>query len=71
MDRVIERCAGLDAHKKTVAVCVRSSGEQQVRTFGTTAAELLALRDWLLALGVTHAAVESTGVYWKPIFYGV
>lgn len=69
MERVIERCCGLDVHKKTVAACVRVAGEQHVRTFGTTAAELLALRDWLQAHGITHVAMESTGVYWKPIFY--
>jgi transposase len=69
MERVIERCGGLDVHKKTVAACVRVHGEQHVRTFGTTTAELLALRDWLQAHGVTHVAMESTGVYWKPIFY--
>ena len=74
MERVIERVAGLDVHKKTVAACVRGPGShgeriQEVRTFGTTAAELLALRDWLEAHGVTHVAMESTGVYWKPIFY--
>src|SRR5712692_5666775 len=74
MERVIERCCGLDVHKKTVAACIRvpgSHGErvQEVRTFGTTAAELLVLRDWLEAHGVTHVAMESTGVYWKPIFY--
>jgi transposase len=74
MEQLLERCAGLDVHKKTVAVCVRVPGrggqrEQHVRTFGTTAAELLALRDWLQAYGVTHVAMESTGVYWKPVFY--
>jgi transposase len=69
MERVIERCCGLDVHKKTVAACVRVRGEQHVRTFGTTTAELLALRDWLQAQGITHVAMESTGVYWKPIFY--
>ena len=74
MERVIERCCGLDVHKKTVVACVRVPGrtggrEQQVRTFGTTTAELLALRDWLGGYGVTHVAMESTGVYWKPIFY--
>ncbi len=74
MERVIERGCGLDVHKKTVAACVRVPGpqgarEQHVRTFGTTTAELLALRDWLEAYGVTHVAMESTGVYWKPIFY--
>jgi transposase len=74
MERLIERVCGLDVHKQTVAVCVRVPGSkgtraQHVRTFGTTAAELLALRDWLEAHGVTHVAMESTGVYWKPIYY--
>jgi transposase len=75
MERVIERCGGLDVHKKTVAACVRVPGTkrservQHVRTFGTTAAELLALRDWLDTHGVTHVAMESTGVYWKPVYY--
>jgi transposase len=76
MERMIERCAGLDVHKKTVAACIRvpgSRGErvQEVRTFGTTAAELRALREWLAEHGVTHVAMESTGVYWKPIFYAL
>src|SRR2546426_8122396 len=74
MDQLIERCCGLDLHRDTVASCVRMPGpngkrQQEVRTFGTTAAELLALRDWLEAHGVTHVAMESTGVYWKPVFY--
>ena len=74
MERLIERVCGLDVHKQTVAACVRVPGSkgtraQHVRTFGTTAAELLALRDWLEAHGVTHVAMESTGVYWKPIYY--
>lgn len=74
MERMIERVAGLDVHKKTVTVCVRVPGadggrRQEVQTFGTTAAALLALRDWLRAHGVTHVAMESTGVYWKPVYY--
>jgi transposase len=74
MQRVIERGCGLDVHKKSIAACVLipdADGDcrQEVRTFGTTAAELLALRDWLDAHGVTHVAMESTGVYWKPVFY--
>ncbi len=74
MERVIERGAGLDVHKKTVTACVRVPGpdggrRQEVQTFGTTAAALLALRDWLGAHGVTHVAMESTGVYWKPVYY--
>jgi transposase len=74
MERVIERCAGLDVHKKTVAVCVRVPSAdgvraQYVRTFGTTASDLVVLRDWLQAHELTHVAMESTGIYWKPVFY--
>jgi transposase len=74
MERVIERGAGLDVHKKSVTACVRIPGpagsrRQEVRTFETTAAALLTLRDWLSAHGVTHVAMESTGVYWKPVYY--
>ncbi len=74
MDRVVERCCGLDVAQKTVAACVRlpsSAGGRQeiIRTFGTMTADLLALRAWLQALGVSHVAMESTGVYWKAIYY--
>jgi len=74
MDRIVERVAGLDVHKKTVSVCVRLPGPrggrtQEVRTFGTTTTELFAMRDWLVAQGVTEVGMESTGVYWKPVFY--
>jgi len=74
MERLIDRCCGLDVHKKTVTACVRVPGangarEQHVRTFGTTTADLLSLRDWLEAFQVTQVAMESTGVYWKPVFY--
>jgi transposase len=74
MEQLIERGCGLDVHRDTVAACVRVPGvkgarEQHVRTFGATAADLLTLRDWLEAHGVTHVAMESTGVYWKPVFY--
>lgn len=76
MDRQLERCCGLDVHKDTIAACVRIGGPsgraaQYVQTFRTTAAELLVLRDWLAAQGVTHVAMESTGVYWKPVFYAL
>jgi transposase len=74
MDRILERCAGLDVHKRTVVATARipdGAGGRQVitHTFGTTTADLLGLRDWLESLAVTHVAMESTGVYWKPIFY--
>jgi transposase len=66
-------CAGLDVHKKTVVACIRrvsadGSVSSQVRTFGTMTAELVALADWLDAEGVSHVAMESTGVYWKPVY---
>ncbi len=73
MDIILERCAGLDVHKKTVVACrmiPAESGNWQVdtRTFETTTGSLLVLSDWLKAGGVTDVAMESTGVYWKPIF---
>jgi hypothetical protein len=73
MDVVIERCAGLDVHQATVVATVRypgAAGRARVtETFGTMAADLLALREWRQAYGVTQVALESTGVYWKPIYY--
>ena len=74
MDLIHPCCAGLDVHKKTVVACVRrvaSDGrvDRHVRTFGTMTADLLALADWLEAEGVRHVAMESTGVYWKPVFH--
>ena len=73
MDVVNERCAGLDVHKKTVVACVRVPGldrrrRKVTRTFSTTMAGLEALRDWLADHGVTRAAMESTGVYWRPVY---
>lgn len=73
MEILYPRCAGLDVHRQTVVACVRlASGptvQTDVRTFGTTTAELLAMTDWLVAHGCTHVAMESTGVYWKPIWH--
>lgn len=74
METILERCAGLDVHQATVAVAVRLPGPggartQVIQTFGTTTPALLALRDWLAAHAVTHVAMESTGVYWKPVYY--
>jgi transposase len=73
MDTVFPCCCGLDVHKKTVAACVRKSAaggrvSEEVRTFGTMTRELLEMSDWLAAQGVTHVAMESTGVLWKPIY---
>jgi Transposase and inactivated derivatives len=73
MQVVHARCAGLDVHKKTVVACVRLLAPDgtlttEVRTFSTMTAGLLALVDWLLSLGVTHVAMESTGEFWKPVY---
>ncbi len=65
---VYERCAGCDVHKKTVTVHVVVPEVSELRTFGTTTKELLALVELLLALKITHVAMESTGVYWKPLY---
>jgi transposase len=65
---VYERCAGCDIHKKTVTVHVVVPGESQTRTFGTTTGELLTLLEWVRELQITHVAMESTGVYWKPLY---
>jgi transposase len=74
MDILHACCAGLDVHKDTVVACIRRIGpagqaEDQVRTFGTMTADLLGLADWLAAHGVAHVAMESTGVFWKPVFH--
>lgn len=74
METLYPRCAGIDVHKKTAVVCVRcvdGPGKpcQEVRTFSTLTGSLLALSDWLAERGVTHVAMESTGVYWKPVYH--
>jgi len=63
-----ERCCGLDVHKKSVVACVITPEGQEIRTFGTMTRDLLELGDWLGARGVTHVAMESTGVFWKPVY---
>ena len=68
MQVVHERCCGLDVHKKTVVACVLTSSGREVRTFGTVTRELLRLADWLHEERVSHVAMESTGVYWKPVY---
>lgn len=73
MDLLYPRCAGLDVHKKTVVACVRvvdqDGTRHAVREFATHTAALEALRAWLVAQGCTHAVLESTGVYWKPVWH--
>lgn len=68
MEVVYECCGGLDVHAKTVVACVIKKGRKEIRTFATMTEELLHLGDWLSSEGCTHVAIESTGVYWKPVF---
>jgi len=73
MQTLVERGCGMDVHQATVVAClliVLKDGKvrKQMRTFGTTTRELLSLREWLLSEGCTHVAMESTGVYWKPVY---
>ena len=67
--QILYRCGcGLDVHAKTVVACLIKDGKKQTRTFSTMTDDLLTLSDWLTESGCTHVAVESTGVYWKPVF---
>ena len=68
MEVLYRCCAGLDVHAKTVVACLIQDGRKEVRTFSTMTDDLLALSDWLVEAGCTHVAMESTGVYWKPVF---
>ena len=73
MQLVHTHCAGIDVHKKTVVVCcriVQADGTRttHIRTFSTMTAGLLSLVDWLLSVGITHVAMESTGEFWKPVY---
>lgn len=73
MDLLYRRCAGLDVHPRSISACVRivSDGRatHEIRTFGTSTRELGELAEWLSVLGCTHVAMESTGVYWKPVWH--
>jgi len=74
MEVLYARCAGLDVHQKTVVACVRIHGpdgraQSETRTFGTDTGALLELAAWLEASGCTHAVMEATGVYWKPVWH--
>jgi transposase len=73
MEVLYPHCAGLDVHKETVVACARhmvnGAVTREVRTFGTMTKDLLALSEWLASQGVTHVAMEATGVYWKPVWH--
>jgi len=73
VDVIHARCCGLDVHKKSVVACVlitanNGTVDRHVRTFSTMTPDLLVLSDWLTSMGVTHVALESTGVYCRPVF---
>lgn len=68
MERLYDRCCGIDVHKKIIVACLRSGRAQEVREFGATTRELLALADWLREGGCQKIAMESTGSYWKPLY---
>ena len=73
MELLHPHCAGLDLHKETVVACIRHMVDgkvtTEVKSFKTTTQELMALSDWLSSQGVTHIAMEATGVYWKPVWH--
>lgn len=68
MEVLYRCCCGLDVHAKTVVACLIKDGKKAIRTFSTMTDELLALLDWLQQAGCTHVAIESTGIYWRPVF---
>src|SRR5262249_16540262 len=73
MEAIVERCCGLDVHQATVVACLlvgegTERPRKEVRTYGTMSRDLVRLREWLLSEGCTHVAMESTGIYWMPIY---
>ena len=66
---MIKKGCGLDVHKRTIAACIMEADlKKEIRTYHTMTNDLLRLKEWLKDSGVTHVAMESTGVYWKPVF---
>ena len=68
MDRVYEKCCGIDVHKKLIVACFKQGSKQELREFGATTRELLEMADWLKEGGCEMAAMESTASYWKPLY---
>lgn len=68
MKVLFEHCCGLDVHKKSVTACVITPESKEIKTFGTMTEDIFALVEWIREKGCTHVAMESTGVYWKPIY---
>jgi len=73
IEAVLERCAGLDVHQEMVVACILTGAlseapKKELQSFGTTTKELIELGNWLVSSGCSHVAMESTGVYWKPVW---
>ena len=68
MEKIYDKCCGIDVHKKLIVACLRSGRKNEIREFGTSTKEILSLTDWLMEKGCEMIAMESTGSYWKPIY---
>lgn len=68
MQVIHERCCGLDVHKKSITACIVTTRGKEIKTFGTVTSDILQLADWIRETKCTHVAMESTGVYWKPVY---
>ena len=68
MEKVYDKCCGVDVHKKIIVACFRKGNKQEIRDFGATTRELLELADWLKEGGCEMVAMESTASYWKPLY---
>ena len=68
MEVVYRCCCGIDVHKKIIVACLNQGGEQSLREFGTTTSEIKSLATWLTESGCEIIAMESTGVFWKPLY---
>ena len=68
MEVVYRCCCGIDVHKKVIVACLINGGEQELREFGTTTSEIKTLANWLTESGCEMIAMESTGVFWKPLY---
>ena len=68
MDKVYDKCCGIDVHKKLIVACFKKGNKQEIRNFGATTRELLEMADWLKEGGCEMIAMESTGSYWKPLY---
>ena len=68
MQVVYRCCCGVDVHKKSIVACLNADGKREVKKFGTTTWDIKALAGWLSEAGCEMIAMESTGVYWKPLY---